>query len=63
MDDGNFGEVNGQMYHFRDGQPLLDESSGQMIECYICLCAAHSASECSCGAWDWPLPEVQELQP
>ena len=62
MDDGNFGEVNGQMYHFRDGQPLLDES-GQMIECYICLCAAYAPEECSCGAWDWPLPEVLELQP
>jgi len=57
-----FGEVNGQMYHFRDGKPLLDER-GQMIEAYLCLCFARSETECSCGAWDFPLPPVQELQP
>jgi len=57
-----FGEVNGEWYHFRDGNPLLDER-GQMIEAYLCLCFARSETECSCGAWDFPLPPVQELQP
>lgn len=57
-----FGEVDGEWYHFRDGQPLLDER-GQMIEAYLCLCFAHSASECGCGAWDFPLPPIEELQP
>lgn len=26
-----------------------------------CTCAAHSAAECVCGAWDKPTPSVDEL--
>lgn len=30
---------------------ILDEN-GKPIPSYVCICAAHSASECGCGAWD-----------
>ena len=49
-------KVNGIEYHADDeGNPLVDED-GDFIESYICLCAAHSSSECCCGAWDRPYP-------
>ena len=37
-------------YHCR-----LDD--GEIIPAHICLCAAHSAYECACGAWDVEVPE------
>jgi len=43
-----------ERYHFRGNKPLRYES-GEMIPLTVCLCAAHSANECCCGAWDIPL--------
>lgn len=34
-----------------DGNLLLDEN-GEPISKNICICFAHSSSECVCGAWD-----------
>ena len=45
------------------GYHCLIDSTGDLINNYVCICAAHSANECGCGAWDVPLPEPEVLQP
>ena len=61
-------EIDGCWYHAQqywpDGQdepsdelvPILEEN-GDLIPATICICFAHSSSECCCGAWsirsDW----------
>lgn len=49
-------EIDGQLYHARDGEPLR-EDDGSLIPAHICLCFAHDEYECGCGAWDRPIPE------
>jgi hypothetical protein len=55
-------EIDGIMYHARgenyneaDGGytsfELIFDENGYMIPASVCLCFAHSASECCCGAW------------
>lgn len=43
--------IDGEDYHTQGGELILDEN-GDAIPAFICLCAAHSSSECCCGAWD-----------
>jgi len=38
-------------YHVDDEGVLLLDENGQWIDNDVCLCFAHSASECCCGAW------------
>ena len=38
------------------------DADGDLIYNYTCLCSAHSANECSCGAWDVPLPEPEDMK-
>lgn len=53
-------EIDGKSYHSDyEGTPLLDED-GEPVPSDICICAAHSAYECSCGAWDRPIPGFEE---
>lgn len=56
MDDDPI-EIDGILYHARDGE-LLREENGDPIPADICLCWAHSANECVCGAWDRPCPSA-----
>jgi hypothetical protein len=44
-----------------EGFAILDEH-GQTIPSHICICAAHSESECSCGAWGVPIPAAPKDQ-
>lgn len=46
-------------YHKQDGKYLLDEF-GNKIPSHICICFAHSISDCVCGAWDIDLEEISE---
>ena len=47
-------------YHADDDGELLLDEDGYPIPSYICICFAHSANACSCGAWDRPLPGDDE---
>ena len=42
-----------------DDEPILNES-GDPIPNEVCICFAHCASECVCGAWDIDPEEVYE---
>ena len=54
-------ELDGTEYHARAGSwddegnvltwDLVPDENGEPIPADICLCFAHSASECCCGAW------------
>lgn len=46
--------IDNEEYHAEDGEPILDEN-GEPIPKHICICAAHNAYECCCGAWDVPI--------
>jgi hypothetical protein len=66
-------EIDGIMYHalgegydevegcYTSFEPIFDEN-GYMIPASVCLCFAHSASECMCGAWDSYVPEWEDLE-
>jgi hypothetical protein len=48
-------KIDGKKYHADDeGVVILDENE-EPIPAKICLCFAHCASSCVCGAWDIPL--------
>lgn len=53
-------EIDGVEYHADlDGvSPLRDEYE-RLIEATVCICAAHSATECVCGTW-WDDDEEEE---
>ncbi len=44
----DYDEVNGCYTLFE----LIFDENGKMIPASVCLCFAHSSSECICGAWD-----------
>lgn len=61
---GNDGEVERIMSLSADLERIVWEAGyhcrmddGELIPSHICLCAAHSAYECACGAWDVEVPE------
>lgn len=43
--------MDNEFHRDADGELILDEDSNP-IPSGICLCSAHSPSECICGAWD-----------
>ena len=47
-------------YHADDDGVLLFDEDGDPILSHICICFAHNANACSCGAWDRPLPGDEE---
>lgn len=51
MSDDEVVEIDGKHYHWREGR-VLRYSDGSPIPAHVCLCSAHSANECCCGAWD-----------
>jgi hypothetical protein len=44
-------EIDGELYHARDGVALTDPDNGEVIPYYICICHAFCEYECVCGAW------------
>jgi hypothetical protein len=55
-------EIDGKEYHAKPREydsetgavlvwDLIFDENGEMIPAHTCLCFAHSASECCCGAW------------
>lgn len=44
--------IDGMQYHTDDDGLLLLDEYNEPILSYICICAAHGAHECVCGAWD-----------
>ena len=53
VNEEDFIEIEGKWYHRLRGtdSPLCWED-GDPMPAYVCICAAHSCSECCCGAWD-----------
>lgn len=47
--------IDGKDYHCDSDGKLLTYEDGSYVPASICICAAHSSSECCCGAWDIPL--------
>jgi len=56
-------EIDGKYFHAQslDGGivPVLCEN-GEMIPKSVCICYAHSDSECCCGAWSGYYDEGEE---
>lgn len=55
-----FKPKDGKWYHWRYGQFLTNEDDS-LIPAHICICAAHSESECCCGAWGFAIPDMENL--
>jgi len=50
-------DIDGRLYHARDGQLLTDPDNNEPIPYHICICFAKGSFECVCGAWDYSIPE------
>lgn len=59
MDDKPI-EIEGRLYHARDGVVLVDPEGGEPIPYHICICFARDSADCVCGAWDYPIPEREQ---
>lgn len=53
-------DIDGKNYHADDDGNILLDEDGDSIPSYVCICFAHSAIECSCGAWDRPIPGIDK---
>lgn len=54
-------EIDGILYHARDGE-LLREENGDPIPAHVCICWAHNEYECVCGAWDMPIQRADRAE-
>ena len=54
-------EIDGILYHARDGE-LLREENGDPIPAHFCLCFALDKYECACGAWDMPIQKADRAE-
>jgi hypothetical protein len=48
----NIVEIDGKRYHADYDDTTLTFDNGDYIPETVCICAAHNANECCCGAWD-----------
>lgn len=48
-------------YHADTVGNLFMDEDGRRVPKYMCLCFAHEANECVCGAWGYGLPEEYYL--
>lgn len=59
MSDMYTDELNLLCHQDIDGTILIDENH-KPIPRWICICFAHSSSECVCGAWDMDIKDIDE---
>lgn len=61
LDPSKVVTIQGKDYHAAtDGSLFLDENDRRVPK-YLCLCFAHEACDCVCGAWDYGLPDKYYL--